>query len=64
MKYVKKDGMVHYYAFLSENEVGSEIGKIKNFCSQSKKKCRILRKVKAGQHKPRAWRFVFDVKVM
>ena len=63
LRYVKKGGVVHYYSFLGEEGVRGEIQKIKKECEKSKKKCRILRRVKAGQHKPRVWRVVFDIKV-
>jgi tRNA (guanine37-N1)-methyltransferase len=64
LKKVKKNGFIHLYDFLSEEEFTAAAKKIKDICKQNKKKCRILRKVKCGQFSPGVFRVCFDLKVL
>ncbi len=63
LKYVKKNGVVHYYAFLKDEEVENYKKRIKEICGKEKKKCKIMNVVKAGQHAPYVFRVCFDVKI-
>lgn len=61
---VKKNGLIHLYAFLSEEEVADEIKKINQICKNLKYKIKIVRQVKCGQFSPRTFRYCFDLKVL
>jgi tRNA G37 N-methylase Trm5 len=63
LKSIKKQGIIHFYDFLNENEFYKAKEKIKKACMKAKKKCRILRVVKCGQHAPRVFRICVDFKV-
>ncbi len=64
LKYVKKGGTIHYYAFLDEKLIETEgVERIIAICKKLKKKCKVLRAVKVGQHAPYVWRVCYDVKV-
>jgi tRNA (guanine37-N1)-methyltransferase len=63
LKHIKKNGAIHYYAFLEETQFLAEKTKIKKICKTAKKSCKILRITKAGQHAPYVFRVVFDIKV-
>ena len=60
---IKKRGIIHFYDFLHEAELGLAKEKIKKACSLVKKKYRILKMVKCGQQGPRIFRIVVDVKI-
>lgn len=62
LKKVKPNGVIHLYSFLDEKEVKSYIKKIKEISARTKKKIRILRKVKCGQFSPSVYRICFDIK--
>lgn len=61
--YVKNGGIIYYYAFLRLDEINDCKKKIQKICTQNKKRCRILRWTKVGQHAPYVWRVCFDVKI-
>ena len=64
LKAIKKNGVVHFYDFEREGEFGLAKAKVKKACAVSKKKCKILRLVKAGQVGPREYRLCVDFKVL
>ncbi|MBW2996116.1 class I SAM-dependent methyltransferase family protein [Candidatus Woesearchaeota archaeon] len=61
---IKKNGVIYFYDFEREGEFDLGKAKVKKACNIAKKKCRILRMVKAGQVGPREYRLCFDVKVL
>lgn len=63
LHHIKKRGTLHLYQFSPENEFSQAEKKILQLCKQEKKTCKILRTVKAGQHKPRTYRICTDLKV-
>ena len=63
LRKIKGNGIIHFYAFLNEKEIDKEARKIRTICERHKKKCRILRKLKCGQHAPYIFRVCFDIKV-
>jgi len=64
LKASKKDTKIHFYCFSSEEDLKYFKDLIKKECSKARKKCRILRAVKAGSHKPRVYRYCIDFKVI
>ena len=63
LKYIKKNGMMHFYDFLHENEFYKAEEKVKNACKKSKKEYKILKSVKCGQYSPRFYRLCVDFEV-
>lgn len=63
LKAVNKNGIVHFYDFLPEDEIKKAEEKVKNACNLEKKKCRILNIVKCGQIGPRMFRVCVDFRV-
>ena len=63
LKYIKKNGIVHFYDFLHEDEFYKAEEKIKKVCEKSRKKCKILRIVKCGQYSPGFYRVCADFQV-
>ena len=61
---VKKNGLIHLYSFLHENEIADYSKKVKEICKQNKQKVRILRKVKCGQFSPGTFRVCYDIKLL
>ena len=61
---VKKDGILHFYDFCSLNEFNQIADKVKKACGKLGRKCRIIRKVKAGEHAPHVYRVCVDAKVI
>lgn len=61
---VKKNGFVHFYDFLREDEFDLATKKIKEACLRNKKKFRILRLVKCGHFGPRIYRVCVDFKII
>jgi tRNA (guanine37-N1)-methyltransferase len=59
---VKKDGIIHLYAFLNENDVPTYKKKVREICIRLKYNIRILRTVKCGQFSPGTFRMCFDIK--
>ena len=64
LKSIKPNGTIHFYDFLKEDEFNNAKEKIKNACKRAKKKCKILRIVKCGQHAPHVFRICVDFKVI
>ncbi len=61
---VKKNGMVHLYSFLDEEDFDKYAQKVRDICKKNKKQIRILKKVKCGQFSPRVFRVCYDIKVL
>lgn len=64
LKAVNKGAIIHFYDFQKETETNKSIEKIKKACKLAKKKCKILKVVKCGQHAPREFRFCVEFKVL
>jgi tRNA (guanine37-N1)-methyltransferase len=60
LKFIKKNGVVHFYDFLHENEFSKAYDKIEKACKKSNKKCRILNTAKCGQYAPGFYRICVD----
>ena len=60
LKHIKKNGIVHFYDFLHENEFSKAYGKIENVCKKTDKKYKILNTVKCGQYAPGFYRVCVD----
>ncbi|MBU4493027.1 MAG: class I SAM-dependent methyltransferase family protein, partial [Nanoarchaeota archaeon] len=60
---IKPNGIIHFYDFLKEDEFEKAKEKIRKACKRAKKKCKILRIVKCGQHAPHVFRICVDFKV-
>ncbi len=63
LKYIKNNGIVHFYDFLHEDEFYKAEEKIKKACEKSKKKYKILRIVKCGQYSPGFYRVCADFEI-
>ncbi len=61
---IKPNGTIHFYDFLKEDEFDKAKEKIKKACKRAKKKYKILRIVKCGQHAPHIFRICVDFKVI
>ncbi|MFH1276379.1 MAG: class I SAM-dependent methyltransferase family protein [Candidatus Woesearchaeota archaeon] len=59
---VKKNGMIHLYAFFNIKDLKEETQKIINICNKLKFKVKIIRTVKCGQFSPGTFRWCFDLK--
>ena len=64
LEYIKKNGVIHFYDFLHEDEFEKAHEKIKKACEKSKKKFRILNTVKCGQYSPGFYRVCVDFAVV
>ena len=62
LKVVKKNGIVHFYDFLHEDEFDKTVEKIDRACKNLKKKYKIIKIVKCGQFSPRVYRICVDFK--
>lgn len=60
LKYIKNQGIVHFYDFLHEDEFYKAEDKVIAACKKSKKKCKIIRIAKCGQYSPRFYRVCVD----
>ncbi|MDP3766082.1 MAG: 50S ribosomal protein L11 methyltransferase [Nanoarchaeota archaeon] len=60
LKYIKKNGFMHFYDFLHEDEFYKAEEKAKGACNKAKKKYKILKLVKCGQYSPRFYRVCLD----
>jgi len=60
----KKGTIVHFYNFKELDKFHEAKESIKAACKRKKKKCRILRTVKCGQHSPKAYRLCVDFQVL
>ena len=63
LKYIKNNGIIHFYDFLHEGEFEKAHEKIKKACDKSKKKFKILNTVKCGQYSPGFYRVCVDFEV-
>ena len=63
LKFIKKNGMIHFYDFLHEDESYRAAEKIKNACEKSKKRYKITKIIKCGQYAPRLYRLCIDFEV-
>lgn len=59
---VKKNGIIHLYAFFNEKNLLKETKKIKKICNQLRYPVKIIRTVKCGQFSPGVFRWCFDLK--
>lgn len=64
IKAVKKNGIIHFYDFLHENQFDEAVNKIDAACKKAKKKYNILKLVKCGQFGPGIYRICVDFKVL
>ena len=64
LKFIKKDGIIHHYAFLEKDQFTAHAAKVKTICTKAGHSIRILRKVKCGQFSPKTFRVCFDIKVI
>jgi tRNA (guanine37-N1)-methyltransferase len=64
LKYIKKNGIIHFYDFQHETELKKSKDKIKFACNVSSKKCRIMKIIKCGQYSPGFNRVCTDFKVL
>ena len=60
LKYTKKNGIIHFYDFLHEDEFEKAHEKIKKACIKLNKKFRIINTVKCGQYSPGFFRVCVD----
>ena len=60
---VKKEGILHFYDFLHENEFNLAERKVKGACKQKMRRCKILNFVKCGQFGPGKFRVCVDAKI-
>ncbi|RLE48094.1 class I SAM-dependent methyltransferase family protein [Candidatus Woesearchaeota archaeon] len=61
---VKKGGVLHFYDFGRFDEFEMIAEKVRQACLKVGRDCRILRKVKAGEHAPRVYRVCVDAEVI
>lgn len=64
LKYAKKNGFIHFYDFLREDEFNLAVDKIRNACNKSKKKFKIINIAKCGEFAPSVFRVCVDFKVL
>ena len=64
LKKVRKNGILHFYDFLHENDFGDSEKKVKEACKKNRRKCRILNFVKCGSFGPGKFRVCVDAKVL
>ena len=60
LSYIKKNGIVHFYDFLHEDEFFKAEEKIKKACEKARKKYRIINIIKCGQYSPGFYRVCVD----
>lgn len=60
----KKGTIVHYYDFGREEEFPAIKKKIVSACKKARKKCKILRAVKAGNYSPGVYRICVDFRML
>ena len=63
LSHIKKNGTVHFYDFLNDDELAKAEEKVKQACGKVKKKCKVLRTVKCGQYSPGFYRVCVDFEV-
>ncbi len=64
LKAAKKGTIIHFYTFGREEEFKDIRDKIKAECKKHKKKCRLLRTVKAGHYAPGVYRVCIDFRLL
>ena len=64
LKKTKKNGTIHLYSFLDEQDFKKYAQVVREICKKNKRKIRILKKIKCGQFSPRVFRVCFDIKVL
>lgn len=60
---IKKNKIIHFYAFSKEKDNNKIIEIINKECKKNKKQCKILNIVKCGQFSPRVFRICVDFKI-
>ena len=60
LKHIKKNGVIHFYDFLHEDEFYKAEDKIREVCIKLNKKSKILKVVKCGQYSPGFYRICID----
>ncbi len=60
LKFIKKNGIIHFYDFLHENEFEKAEEKIKRACQKAEKKYKNLQVIKCGQYSPGFYRICAD----
>ena len=63
-KFVNKNGFIHFYDFLGENEFEKAIGKIRDACKKEKRRFKVVKIVKCGEFASRVFRICVDIKVL
>jgi tRNA G37 N-methylase Trm5 len=64
LKVSKKGTMIHFYDFKGMDNIKESHEKILAACKKNKKRCKILRTVKCGQHAPWVFRICVDFRVL
>jgi len=62
-KYIKPQGIIHYYTFLKEKDVEKHIAEIEKIAKKHGREIEIQNWLRAGSYAPRTWRMVFDILV-
>ncbi len=62
-RYLKKNGIIHLYKFSEEDKLKEAKQPLLKECRSSKKRCKILKIIKCGQHSPYIVRICIDFKV-
>lgn len=63
LRFAKKGTTLHIYDFAPQENLKEASDNLKAVCAVNKRKCRILRVVKAGQHAVRRYRVCVDAKI-
>lgn len=63
-KAAKKGTTIHLYQFAHIDKFEDVKKKVKNICTENKKKCKILRIVKCGAYSPKVYRICIDFKIL
>lgn len=61
---VKKNGILHFYDFLHENDFKESKKKVKAACKQNRRTCKILNFTKCGQFGPGKFRVCVDAEII
>lgn len=62
-RYIKPQGVIHYYTFLHEKDIEKHISEIEKIAKKCGKEIEIQNWHRAGSYAPRTWRMVFDILV-
>ena len=63
VKYAAPEAVIHFYAFVKEEETEKKFEKIAAIAKKQKREIEILNWLRAGSYAPRVWRTCFDVLV-